>query len=355
VEPITHVLFGATLGRAGLNRKTAFATATLTLAAEAPDVDILYYFVGPVVGFQHHRGWTHSLIAAPVMAALALGVVWLWNRLFRRKSPTPGAPVSQARARLPARWGLMYLYACLGAASHVLLDFTNSYGVKPIAPLSYHWVAWDIVSIIEPFMLAALVLGLAMPSLFALVGEEIGARRQRFRGRGGAVFALLAIVLMWGFRDYQHRRAVAALESFLYDGSAPIRVAALPYAWNPFLWYGVVETENFFRTMQVDTLKGEVDPGAQAHTYFKPEETPVTLAAKKSYLGQVYLAWSRFPILEVERRETSAPAYIVRFYDLRFQYPGRRSRLLTSSVHLDQNLKVVEMYFGRRSQRPPVD
>jgi inner membrane protein len=107
--------------------------------------------------------------------------------------------------------------------------------------------------------------------------------------------------------------------------------------------------------VEVNTLSGEVDPAAQARTYFKPEETPVTLAAKKSFLGQVYLAWSRFPILEVERRESSAPAYIVRFYDLRFQYPGRRPRLLTSSVHLDQDLRVVDMYFGRRSQRPPVD
>jgi diacylglycerol kinase family enzyme len=36
VEPVTHFLFGAAMGRAGLNRKTALATATLTLAAEAP-------------------------------------------------------------------------------------------------------------------------------------------------------------------------------------------------------------------------------------------------------------------------------------------------------------------------------
>ena len=32
MEPITHLLFGANLGRAGLNRKTAYATLTVTLA-----------------------------------------------------------------------------------------------------------------------------------------------------------------------------------------------------------------------------------------------------------------------------------------------------------------------------------
>ncbi|MFZ0299857.1 MAG: hypothetical protein WAM13_16010 [Candidatus Sulfotelmatobacter sp.] len=41
MEPITHFLTGACMGRAGLNRKTALATAVLTLAAEAPDLDVL--------------------------------------------------------------------------------------------------------------------------------------------------------------------------------------------------------------------------------------------------------------------------------------------------------------------------
>jgi len=44
LEPITHFLTGAALSRAGFNRKTALATLTMTLAAEAPDIDILTYF-----------------------------------------------------------------------------------------------------------------------------------------------------------------------------------------------------------------------------------------------------------------------------------------------------------------------
>ena len=34
MEPITHFLTGACMSRAGLNRKTALATLTLTLAAD---------------------------------------------------------------------------------------------------------------------------------------------------------------------------------------------------------------------------------------------------------------------------------------------------------------------------------
>ena len=58
------------MGRAGLNRKTALATLTLTLAAEAPDLDVLSRFGGPAFGFAHHRGFTHSFLGVPLDAAV---------------------------------------------------------------------------------------------------------------------------------------------------------------------------------------------------------------------------------------------------------------------------------------------
>ena len=66
LDPVTHMLTGACLSRAGLNRKTALATLTLTLALEAPDIDSLYYFGGPITGLQHHRGITHSLFGSAI-------------------------------------------------------------------------------------------------------------------------------------------------------------------------------------------------------------------------------------------------------------------------------------------------
>src|SRR6201987_1425022 len=82
LEPITHFLTGACLGRAGLNRKTALATVTLTLAAEAPDIDILAYFKGSAFGFAHHRAFTHTFLGIPFMAALVVGGVWAGRWLF---------------------------------------------------------------------------------------------------------------------------------------------------------------------------------------------------------------------------------------------------------------------------------
>ena len=41
MEPVTHFLTGACLGRAGFNRKTAYATLAAVLAAEAADNGLL--------------------------------------------------------------------------------------------------------------------------------------------------------------------------------------------------------------------------------------------------------------------------------------------------------------------------
>jgi len=349
LEPITHFLTGACLGRAGLNRKAALATLTLTLAAEAPDLDVLGRFRGPVFGFAHHRGFTHSFLGIPIMAAVVVGFVYIVWRLRGRKTKDPN---------LPPRWGLLFVYACLAGLSHILLDFTNNYGVRPYWPFSEKWYSWDIVFIFEPVMFVMLLLGLIVPGLFSLIDKEIGARHRGLRGRLAATLALLGVALMWGVRDFEHRRAATALAARSYEGADPLRASAYPTVIDPFHWYGVVETRAFFVLAPVDALQSDVDPEGRLEIRYKPEETPVTLAAKKSYLGRVYLDWARYPITETEVLPPPQEGYIVRFQDLRFvQLPGllgRRSgprRALGAAVQLDKNLHVVAYIFGSGGNR----
>jgi len=353
LEPITHFLTGACMGRAGLNRKTALATAVLTLSTEAADVDIVWLAKGPVFYFAHHRGFTHTFAGVPFVAALTLGFVYaLWRITQRFTKPDgmgcAGCPPGAAPGRSQPRWGLLYLYACLGGLVHILLDFTNSYGVRPFMPFSYKWYSWDIVSIFEPLMWVALLAGLILPGLFRLVNEEIGARSRGPAGRAGAVAALMAIIVLWGVRDFEHRRAVAVMDSVVYQGEEAKRVSAYPYAFNPFIWHGVAETSDFLEMFVVDSLKPDIDPQARARIRYKPEESPASLAAKKTYLGRVYLDWAQYPMTETEQLHDGS--YEVRFYDLRYDYPDRGS-VLRSSVLLDKDLHEVEERFGRRVQK----
>ncbi len=66
----------------------------------------------------------------------------------------------------------------LPALTHILLDFTNNYGVRPFWPFWEKWYSWDIVFIIEPLLLILLIGGLVVPALFSLINDEIGVRRK---------------------------------------------------------------------------------------------------------------------------------------------------------------------------------
>lgn len=326
------------MGRAGLNRKTALATLTLTLAAEAPDLDVVSRFGGRAFGFAHHRGFTHSLLGVPLDAIAVVGFVYLIWQIRGRKTKDP---------KLPPRWGLLFFYACLAGLSHILLDFTNNYGVRPFWPFSERWYSWDIVFIVEPVMLALLILGLLIPLLFSVIDKDIGARTRGPRGRMAATLALVGVVLMWGLRDYEHRRAISALQAQTFSGADPLRVSAYPTWIDPFHWYGVVETPAFFALAPVDSLAPEVDPEGRMQIRYKPEETPITLAAKRSYIGRVFLDWAQYPVTETEVMDDSAGGYIVHFQDLRYlEIPNavrgdRGRRALGAAVKLDKDLRVL--------------
>ena len=86
--------------------------------------------------------------------------------------------------------------------------------------------------ILDPLLLALLILGLAVPWLLRLISEEVGAGKPRLVA--GAVFSLGAMVALWGIRDFAHRRALNILDSHTYSGEVPERFSALPVAINPF-------------------------------------------------------------------------------------------------------------------------
>jgi inner membrane protein len=350
LDPVTHMLTGACVSRAGLNRKTALATLTLILAFEAPDIDSIAYFGGSITGLQHHRGITHSLIGAPFMAA---GVIALVYGIYRWRSSRQKTVAGDASGglfpKLPPNWKILYGYALLGTLVHLFQDFTNNYGVRPFAPFNEKWYAWDIVFIVDPIMLLAMFLALVLPGLMALITEEIGSRKPQFRGRGAAILALICVAVVILVRDFEHRRAVNALNERTYRGEDPLRASAFPQPIDPFSWNGVVETQDFFQMAPVDSGSGEIDPQNMAIVRFKPEETPVTLAAKKSRLGRVYMDWARYPLVTVEKLEGGR--FQAQFEDLRFEsaesVAQHRRPVLAGYVVLDPQLRVEEMFTGK--------
>lgn len=336
MEPITHFLTGAVLARAGFDRKTALATATMTLAAEAPDLDVFWGFKGPVYSFAHHRGFTHSFLGLILVSAVVTSFIYLIWRLRKRKTNIPN---------LPPRWGLLFLFAYIAGLSHILLDYTNNYGVRPFWPFWERWYSWDIVFIFEPALYIILIGGLVLPLIFSR--HEVQPRGRRF-----AAIALVCMTVLYMARDHEHRKAVHAVEQKRFNSAAPVRVSAYPYYWNIFRWYAVAETPEFFATADINSRSGEMN-SRELEFFSKPPETAVTLTAKKSYLGRVYLDWAQYPLVT---QTSTEDGWTVRFRDLRYDYPPLRGgNTLSGTVELNHSLHVVGEKFGNRAQVPPVD
>jgi inner membrane protein len=348
MEPITHLMTGVCLARAGFNRKAAYAAIAMTVAAEAPDLDVLWSIDGPVAAFQHHRGWTHTFLGIPFEAAIIVGAVWLFHR-WRSRRLAPSKPL-----KAPIRWGLLYCFSLIALLSHLLLDWTNNYGLRPFFPFNPRWYAGSFVFIFEPVLFLILLIALIAPSLFGLIGSEVGARRPAFRGRGWAIAALLAMAAVWTVRFVEHQKALQLAQAGDYNGAPVLRVAADPHPINPFLWQTIVETPQSYQVSSADTFNNTLANSDQAEIIYKPPTTLATLVAKRSWLGEVYLDWSQYPIV-TETGTDPDGLTTVSFRDLRFLYDtpffsGRTKIPLSGTVYVNADRRVVRMEMDGRIQ-----
>ncbi|MEO6982356.1 MAG: metal-dependent hydrolase [Edaphobacter sp.] len=355
MDPITHFMTGAVLARTGFNRKAAYATLAMTLAAEAPDLDVLWSIKGPIAVFQHHRGWTHTFLGLPLEAAVIVGVVWLFHR-WRTKRATTRA-TSHKPPSAPIRWGLLYGFCLIALLSHLLLDWTNSYGLRPFFPFNPRWYAGSIVFIFEPVIFAALLIALIAPALFGLINSEVGVRKPVFRGRAWAIAALIAIAALYEWRTLERQDAIHLAEALDVNGAPILRATANPYPINPYRWQTIVETPQYYQLATVDTRTNTVTTSPQSDIFYKPPTTLATLVAKRTWLGDVYLDWSSYPLVtDIGTTGTADDSLTtVTFTDLRFLYDaaflsGREHPPLSGAVVLNPDRRVVRMEMDGRSQ-----
>lgn len=331
MDPLTHTATGLFLSRAGLNRWTPLATPILLLAANAPDADIVTAAGGSLSYLHYHRHLTHSLIAMPVMALLAVLAVRL-------------------AARRPVRWLGAFGAAFLAVASHLLLDLTNVYGVRLLLPFSSAWLRWDLTSVIDLWIWGVLLLAVAAPFIGRLVGSEIASTTARSRsyGRGWACFALAFLLIYNGARGVLHARATAELEARTYQGADPLRVLAAPDAASPWRWRGVVETRDFF-AIEEFSLGADFDP-TRAAIFHKPEASPALDAARRTPVFQEFLRFSQFPLWEILPVADLQDGREVQVVDLRFGSP--QAPAFSASALVDSRGQVLRTSFSYGRLRP---
>lgn len=340
MENLAHTLVGAALARAGLDRLSPLAMPTALIAANLPDIDVVGGFWGELAGLDLHRGITHSFVGiaceAPLLALMMVG----WDRLSRRADA----------AGAPARFAGLFVVALCGLLSHLLLDYTNSYGVRPWLPFDGHWVYGDLVFIVDPLLWLILggALALAARGRRALVGwsvlglllsvavlrvrlvplplqvvwcaalASIVVTRWRWRLPSTAAgrIALVGVLAYWSALAVVHHRALAVARA-----SAPAgEVTVLPALADPFHWRAYAATADALYLREVSVASDAVPTHWQ--TIERRLDLPEVRRASVTYPGAVLTNFARFLVADVVR---SGAAPVVVLTDVRFAQPGRPS------------------------------
>ncbi len=153
MDNFTHSLAGWTLGQAGLKRKTRKGLAALILGANMPDIDVFFGWVA-WAPLATHRGVTHSLVGGVLLLPPILaGLLWLLDRWQVRRG-------TEFKSGLPMHFGWLVALSYIGALTHPLLDWQNTYAVQFLSPFSNKWFHNDSLFIIDVWVWTGLALAI---------------------------------------------------------------------------------------------------------------------------------------------------------------------------------------------------
>ena len=288
MDPVSHGLASFALTRAVFPRASRLTIVGAVVAGMIADIDDLSARFGPAAYLTWHRTILHSVAAALGFAAIASVIVMA---------------VSRGKSNADS-FQLSFMAALCAGLLHLSMDVCQIEAVQLLWPFRRQRYSTDWVASVDLWIVAVLLLGVLLPKLFGLVIEEIGAKAKGPRGRVGAALALVTVILYVGTRGVLHENAIAMMESRMYRGESPRKVAAFAESDSPLHWRGIVETERALHDLELQIGFGaSFNPDAALVSY-KPEPSPALDAARKTETASRFLETARFPKASVEKTNT---------------------------------------------------
>jgi inner membrane protein len=374
MDNLTHSLVGLTAAKAGLEKLSPGATTLCVLAANSPDVDIVVLlFRGRWAYLHHHRGITHSLVGAAVLALALPLVFYLADRIIAQ---------IRKRERQVRLKGLL-LVSILTTATHPVLDWSNNYGIRLLLPWNARWSYGDFTFVVDPFiwmvlgavaflmtaktktrviywLVIALVPsflilsrlassggalnGVLLPLLWIVVLiVSVTLYRLGFGERAGpkTAMAALMVVMSYGaglFAAHAVALSRAKAQAVAIANSHSERIinlAAMATAANPTGWVCVMKTDR--ATYRFDlSLLGEhsASPAFVRYENLEGLQAETVEEAERDYRAQVFLGFARFPVMRVVG-EDCVTQTLVQFADLRYTEPGNGRGTFSLDVPVD--------------------
>jgi inner membrane protein len=287
MDNICHTLVGAVLAEAGLKRRTAMGSATLMIAANFPDIDAVTVFADATLGIR--RGITHGIPAMIVLPFLLTALVIAWHRMRRRDGPAPDP-------------GQVLLLSAIGIATHPVLDWMNTYGMRWFMPMSGTWYYGDALFIIDPWLWAAFGIGVWWSR----------RRARRSPAAGSSTPARIALVLACGYiatmvlATRSARRTVAA--ELAARGVAAHEVVVDPVPLNPLRRRVIYLARDAWHFAEFRFLPARLsEPYHAIGTGLGSAEVAL---ASRTREGRVFLSWSRLPFFSVDSSGTRRTVFM---------------------------------------------
>lgn len=228
MDLITQGILGAAVGQVGfqrtLGRKALVYGAIIGML---PDADVLVRFSSDICAeMLHHRGITHSLFFAPLIAPI---MGWVCNNFYKQQL-------------LPS-WIGLWFWALI---THPLLDVFTVYGTQLLAPFSDHRFSFCSVPIVDPVYSVPLLLSI-------IAGWFIKKRIDVSQTIAAAVLLFTTAYLFLGIAV--HDKALHFVRS--QEKNPVVRAEAFTTMFSIFYRRIVVEEPNCFRVGFLNMLKPE--------------------------------------------------------------------------------------------------
>lgn len=382
MDTLTHALSGALMARLLHVRSPALAAGQAastptpplwagvlagSVAGAFPDVDIVARWWGDVAYLLNHRGVTHSLLLAPVWAALVAWVMAVLVRRWGRWGPLR-RPLSGLRASTTITWRSLYGVCLAGILIHIAGDWITQFGTMLWAPLSNARLGLGTVFIIDLWFTGALLLGLLLAAVWP---------HRRWPAALGLGLATAWVGVTWMGQQEALDVGRAHAQSL---GAPQARVVVMPRPASPFNWTVAVQHEGRYHVAHVNTrrtqplalnsdsgwistLSAAYLPVSQASWQMVEQwggpDTPAWVRQAWDHPSFAFYRWfAEVPALSHTTQAMGAEGRAERcawFRDLRFGFPGRDGTPFHYGVCLrGEGVGDAQVYRLQGGQRNPV-
>ena len=224
MDSLTQIVLGASVGEAVLGKKVGNkAILWGAIAGTIPDLDVLLrYFTDEISSTQMHRGFSHSIVFAVLIAPL-LG--WIAKKIhFKLKDVSF------------KDWTKLFFWTTV---THPLLDAHTTWGTQFFWPFNYR-LAYQNIFVVDPLY----TLPFLMFLIIVMTLKKDNPKRSKFNTIGLSVsstYLLLTLIFKWiSFQEFKEGLENQEIEY--------VEIDTKPSPLNSILWSSLIETEKGYRT-----------------------------------------------------------------------------------------------------------